>query len=578
MAAIVAVVAAGAWFLSRSTGRQRPRGEERQARSWDAVTPVPFTTFPGQEVAPTFSPDGSQIAFAWSPEGPQDRFDLYAKVIGNEKPLRLTTHPADFIYPAWSPDGRQIAFSRMAPDGSAVCLIAPLGGPERKLVDAEFSYFLQTILSWSPDGKFLALYDKGPTGHFGISVMNVATLERRSQPNPAADCLFSWVPAFSPDGASLAFGCMISYGVNDLYVTPASGGTARRIGRVQGDWTGMTWTADSRDVIFASEGELWRIAASGGKPEKLLTGRDAAMPAVSRDGNRLSYTTQTLFNANIWEVRLAAPGRLAMPASKLISSTKSQYTPSFSPDGRRLTFESNRSGTSEIWTSDADGSNAAALTAFGGPWTGTPRWSPDGRFIAFDSRAEGHSNIYLIRSEGGPPRRIATGVDDSSEPAWSLDGKSLYFSANVQGVDQIFKLPLEGGAATQLTTVGGTHPIAAPLDPTQIYYTSKTGMICSAPTSGGDEQCLSEIPRLRPEFSDAWALSAAGIYFVNAAAAHATLDFFEFRSGRIIHVTDLPGRPLPWGTNPALSPDGQHFLYAQLDGLASDIMLVDQIR
>ena len=110
--------------------------DDRRVRSSGALTAVPFTTLPGQEVAPTFSRDGSQIAFAWSPEGPQDQFDLYVKVIGSERLLQLTKRPADFIFPAWSPDGRQIAFARMAQQGSGIYLVSPLGGAERKLADA----------------------------------------------------------------------------------------------------------------------------------------------------------------------------------------------------------------------------------------------------------------------------------------------------------------------------------------------------------------------------------------------------------------------------------------------------------
>ena len=150
-APLIAFVLAAAivvtWFSIRLSRPASPRG---------ALTPVPFTTFPGQEVTPTFSPDGSQIAFAWSPEGPQDQFDLYVKVIGSEKPLRLTTSPAKFIFPSWSPDGRQIAFARMAEEGSGVFLIPALGGPERKVADSAFTYFaadgFELVAGWEASG------------------------------------------------------------------------------------------------------------------------------------------------------------------------------------------------------------------------------------------------------------------------------------------------------------------------------------------------------------------------------------------------------------------------------------------
>jgi eukaryotic-like serine/threonine-protein kinase len=314
---VLAVAAAAAWFATQRVRRSGMATADR-GQSSSLLPAVPFTTFPGQEVAPTFSPDGSQIAFAWSPEGPQDQFDLYVKVIGSEKALRLTQHPADFIFPVWSADGRQIAFSRMARDGAGIFVISPLGGSERKLATAQFEYFLEAILSWSPDGKLLAFSEKRSPGDFGIAVMDVATLEKRWQEPPSRDCRMSWVPAFSPDGQSLALGCMLTYGVNDLFVASMSGGPARRITRVQGDWTGMTWTADGRSLIFGAEGDLWRVPVSGGEPERLVTGRNAAMPAVSRNGQRLAFTAQTLSNVNIWEVRFSDRTRPSMPPTKLI--------------------------------------------------------------------------------------------------------------------------------------------------------------------------------------------------------------------------------------------------------------------
>ena len=119
----------------------------------------------------------------------------------------------------------------------------------------------------------------------------------------------SWAPAFSPDGASLAVGCMVTINLNDLYVWPIAGGTARRVARVQGDFTGMTWTADGGSLIYAAEGDLWRVAAgvSGGQPEKLLA--DVTMPALSRDGKRLAFAKRGPHNVNLWQVGLTAPAR-----------------------------------------------------------------------------------------------------------------------------------------------------------------------------------------------------------------------------------------------------------------------------
>ena len=79
---------------------------------------------------PTFSPDGTQIAFAWSdPASGSKGFDLYSKVVGSENMVRLTHHPSQWITPAWSPDGTQIAFHRISGADTGLYLVPALGGP-----------------------------------------------------------------------------------------------------------------------------------------------------------------------------------------------------------------------------------------------------------------------------------------------------------------------------------------------------------------------------------------------------------------------------------------------------------------
>src|SRR5688500_8950662 len=146
---------------------------------------VPLTTYPGLEVDPTLSPDGSQVAFAW--EGERDEnVDIYLKLVGPGAPHRLTTDPAPDFSPAWSPDGRQIAFLRRLPVGEidrcGIYLSPALGGAERKLGEIDLTAFRASagLLAWTPDGKWLAAAGRfGPDGPSEVWLLSPETGERR---------------------------------------------------------------------------------------------------------------------------------------------------------------------------------------------------------------------------------------------------------------------------------------------------------------------------------------------------------------------------------------------------------------
>jgi len=571
-----AIVAAAGFLLLRQASSPAP----------EPPRPVPFTAFRGREVAPAFSPDGSQIAFAWTGEGEgtDSGFDLYVKVIGGERPLRLTTRPAAWIAPAWSPDGRRIAFSRAGTDAPGIYLIPALGGQERKLLAVRseaFAHSLSGVLTWSPDGRLLAFadWDAAHPNLPGISVIDVETLERRQLAAPAAECKRTWLPAFSPDGASLAVACMLSQGREQLYVMPSSGGTGRALKSAPLDLTGLAWTSDGTSVVFTADGDLWSAPRAGGAgARRVLVGRDAQLPAASRVGNRLAYTQET-GNTNIWRLPLASPTRSAGSATRLVSSSRSQRHPAFSPEGSRIAFESTRSGALEIWTSAADGSHPVQLTSFSGPMTGSPEWSPNGEHIVFDSRATGESALYLVGPEGGSPRRLETGVGDSSTPAWAPDGQFVYFSGTVASTPPIFRIRLDGGPALQITTQGGFLPRVSP-DGRRVYYVhgDLSSEIWSASAEGGDERPLAGVPARSAHWQADWLVSAPGIYLLDGDPPRPGIDFFDFATGRTTRVADVAGPLEPWGGGLALSPDGRSLLFSRIDEIASDIMLVEGFR
>jgi hypothetical protein len=181
-------------------------GRLRLTREKDPLShrSIQLTTLPGAEWSPTFSPDGSQVAFVWDGEK-QENADIYAKVIGiNEGlPLRLTSDPAPDLDPAWSPDGRWIAFRRVTPFAHEIFLVSPLGtGTEQQIFTlrcpgGHCSARLWTNrMSWSSDSRFLVISDAlSPHSGGGLFLLDVITHEKRRLDLPPRNGICQRLPS-----------------------------------------------------------------------------------------------------------------------------------------------------------------------------------------------------------------------------------------------------------------------------------------------------------------------------------------------------------------------------------------------
>jgi len=585
--AVILVVGVAVRFYSS----RLPSENLTRSRSESSLPPMkvaPFTSFAGHEGNPAFSPDGKQIAFAWD-GGAGDNIDIYVKPIDAGAPLRLTTDPGIDRSPTWSPDGRYIAFSRFSGSEKSISIVPAQGGPERKLYSRDWGFPGFVEVAWSPDGKLLAYLDRStPQTHYSIWLLSVENLDRRQLTWPPAGNLSDVIPAFSPDGQTLAFVRLSSARVSDIYLMPIGGGEPRRLTFDDREIDGVAWTPEGREIVFTSDRGggygLWRISATGGTPERLAVGGDSDFSprpptqgnrlAISRQGNRLAYV-RSAFDTNIWRIELQQSKGRSNPPIKFIASTNLDQGPQYSPDGKRIVFESTRSGNYEIWMCDSDGANLVQLTSFDRT-TGTPRWSPDGRRIAFDSRMETHSDVYVMGAEGGNPRRLTTETSDDVVPSWSRDGRWIYFASNRTGDYQVWKVPAEGGEASQVTKRGGFAAFESP-DGKFVYYTALKPGIWRVSVEGGEETPVLDQPRLG--YWGYWAVVDRGIYFVNTEVKlHPTIEFFSFATGRVRQIGAMEKEAVLLDPGIAISPDGRWILYAQVDQSGSNIMLVEKFR
>ncbi len=566
--ALMAVIAGAAWLHVFRPARNAARLPMRI---------VALTSFPGLQGLARFSPDGNQIAFVWNGEK-EDNFDIYVKLIGTEKPLRLTTDPGKDTAPAWSPDGRSIAFCRRTEREDAIYVVPALGGPERKLYATSAEAMAQYMASdWSPDGKYLAYVECRPDRQalniFLLAVDNPQD-KRPLTTSPLVETDFN--PRFSPDGQTLAFIRASGAGgaAQDIFLVRSAGGEPKRLTFDSVLIYGLDWTSDGAYIVFPSDrlggARLWKVRASGGEPEPLSVGQEGAIaPTLSRTGRRLAYT-QTDTNANIWRHEIST-GR-SPPPTKLIASSGVNESPQFSPDGKRIVFASNRTGSWEIWVCDSDGSNARQLTFFEGPYANWPRWSPDSRQIAFTGTAEGHYACYLVGVEGGRPRRLMTGASSDYLPSWSRDGKWIYFVSERTGAIQVWKMPAEGDQAVQMTKQGGHMALESP-DGKTLYYAKSCDVpgLWKVPVQGGEETRVLE--QLAPDECTSWGVTAEGIYFYNETTK--AIEFFSFATHRTTQMAKPEKEPRCFLS---LSPDGRWILYSQVDQHTSRIMLAENFR
>ena len=576
-AAGLLATAVGVWALWYTTRTPAP-----------APRLLPLTSYQGRETHPSFSPDGRWVAFSWNGEK-QDNVDVYVQVVGSGEPHRRTTDPAPDSCPVWSPDSTQIAFVRIKGDQAAVYVVPALGGSERKVTDflpvPGLDAFLGPAISWSPDGKWLAVpeLDAGATN--GIVLVPAERGEKQTLISGSLSAgRFHW-PAFSPRGDTLAFASCTGDRSCDLNLldlgrdyTPQ--GQPRRLTRQGAVVEGIAWMPGGRSLVYAAAADiaagfsLWRVLASGGaEPERMdLAGAATRHPAVSRAGDRLVLSRYE-WDLDIWRFEgNAAPQRLA-------SSTRGETDPHFSPDGRRIAFITNRSGKgSELWVADRDGTNPVRLTEGAGRQLGSPRWSPDGRWIAFDAAGEdGHWDIYLIDAAGGQPRRLTPESSEENLPRWSHDGKWIYFASDRSGRYEVWRTPAAGGASVQITHDGGFEAAESP-DGKILYYTKRpqggfVSPLFARPLAGGEERQV-----LDSVFILSFAVVENGIYHVVRSGF---LSFgFEIRlkdlttgEDRVIRRSDLVGIQ-----GLAVSPDRKTILYCGSSGPNSDLMLVEGYR
>jgi Tol biopolymer transport system component len=553
---------------------------------------APLNGLPGSAVFPAFAHTAQEIAFTWNKDN-ENTYRLYVQLIGAGAPLAITRGIGTEISPVWSPNDTHVAFLRIDGEHAGIFEVPALGGGERLLtaVYPNRSEVLGRQLDWSPDGQILAIVDKNsPKEPFVIYLFDINARKRKRLTSPAAGTVGDSDPAFSPDARRIAFVRTTDVGIKDIHMVDVESGSEQQL-TFDGRYVyGVSWAHGGAELLFSSNRSgtpgLWKISADVQpgffrglfQPERLAgAGERALYPAFHSRGTWLAYTTFSV-NTNIWEVDLTAPKGDAH-LRKLIYTKRHCAGPQFSPDGTKIVFASDRSGSFEIWICDRDGNNARQLTGFRSPTgAGTPRWSPDGSQIAFDSRVEGNANIYVVNSEGGVPTRLTRDHSENVVPSWSCDGKWIYFSSNRRGSQQVWRIPVIGGEPMQVTKDGGFAAFESP-DRQFLYYSKGRNEpgLWKIPLASGEETPV--IASFRRGFWGMWAVVNNGIYYVDFIGPNGTppaaLRFLDLNTKTTSQIAILDRLRYVHYQGLAISPDHRRFLFPELDQTDGEIMLAE---
>ncbi len=558
--------------------------------------PTPKTTPPtltllvsnaGDKDAPALSPSGDRVVFAWTNEQ-GNNVDIYVKMVSGGPPLRITTNPLTDTNPVWSPDGQRIAFVRTGAAGvdteNGYYIVSAMGGDERKVAPSHGVPNMNggSNIAWSPTGRSLVFCDRRgpgtPSGMFSVELDTHSVKTLIEAPGYVLN------PAFSPDGSKLAYTRGPGYISHDLFVMDSTTGQSRQLTKELRSIGGVAWTPDGTSLIFSSNRlglfSLWRIDARQGEPQRLTVGAaDAVSPTVARSGERMAYLSRRV-NINLWRYPLEDSVTAGRQPERLVSSTRISTEPDYSPDGSRIAFASERSGSWEIWTTRSDGTQPLQLTNMPGQQSASPRWSPDGQSIVFDTRCEGHADLAVIGAQGQGLRRLTTDLTDEFLPRFSRDGKSIYFSSNREGARQLWKMPAAtapgppGGSPVKVTVNGLNDAVES--EDGKYLYVSRRNKLWRMPIDAREEEGLEEV--LPKMFWRDFSLVPGGvIYATSWINLIQTIERLDWTTGQKRKLMDIGPRPNLFGPF-VVSPDRKWLLADRVDQQNVEIMMVDNFR
>ncbi|PYQ26939.1 MAG: hypothetical protein DMF56_22460 [Acidobacteria bacterium] len=464
------------------------------------------------DIHPAWAPDGRSILFVRAVDAgtrfePADVFGRYVDTHGDVWSLELESGKESRLIenafnPSWSPDGTQVAFDASWSGPRRIWICDARGRNAQQLTSDESEATGHVRPRWSPDGAKIVFQNIEVTK----SDVRIADVRTRELKWVTDDFVTDVHPVWSFDGGSIICSSYRGGGINlwripiDIDGTPA--GPMQQITAGPGHDVDVDTPRSENRLVFAilkQNAELWRLpvdamtGAASGAPEQVVAGsrentRGAWSPLTQNNDERIAFGSDRTGEMNLWLLSLR-DGK----TRRLTSGVGGDYQPNWSPDGRSLVFFSGRAETIDIWRFDFDGETLTRLTR-GQGININPFFSPDGKQIAFMSDRDGRLEVFVMSANGSNVKQLTTVGAAGHFLRWTRDGSRIIFRC--PSAKKTMSVSVAGGEPEPVAEViGGAHMSFSPDDSLIMDVLGHRTLWCSPQT--GDK------PRKVFEFEDA---------------------------------------------------------------------------